>query len=274
MDYNINSLLNILNDIGIFPVFGIAFLIGTYIFWRESRIEEKDNNSIFDQWFITSIIVAVVGRVAYIIAFPDVFKNVEWFYLPYERFNNVVYLFRTLPWKYLAIWDGGFLFTAIAFAFLYFNFAYSTYIKKWAWKTMLNPVVLSSQFMLGVALADFAYLAKQQEVLLYSFIFLFIWLIYYLYVQITRKYKLKTMIVPVIYTLLSYILIIVIFLSQSITLVDRINTVILGIIVFTIVYKFIQSYTKPNLVVIESVSAVRQITITPNKAIKLGSLRK
>lgn len=266
------TLFNVIRSIGLFPIIIIIFIIGMYIFWRECRLVKKDNNSVFDIWFINTLVISIWSRIAFILANPTIFENVRWFYLPYERFNETIYLFRSLPWKFFAIWDGGFLFTAVAFAYLFSSFIAITMVKKWSWKEMLNPVVISSQFMLSLALIGLAILINKEDLLLYSFILFFMWLIYAIYIYFAKrshKYSLMT----IFYTGISFSFIGIMFWIQSENIVDRINTILLILMVIIILYLYVKKDKVEN-VIIEDVSNVRPITITANKAIKLGGINR
>jgi hypothetical protein len=274
MEEIFNTLKSVLDQLGLFSLLGIVFLIGTYIFWKESRITQKNNNSIFDLWFLSSLFVAIWGRISYIVAFPQAYRDLIWFYLPYERFNDTVYLFRNLPWRYLALWDGGFLFTAIAFAFLFSIYIFITFIKKWVWKEMFNPVVLSTQFMIVSALAGFSYYSEESEILLYCSIFFLIWAMYYAYVLITRRIALKPNFITVSYSLLSYSLLIFIFYSQITNIVDRINTILFAIMVLILTIASVSQQKVKNGEESLSEMTSNRIIVSPNKPIKFGSFKK
>ena len=89
----------------------IIYLVTMVIFWYESKNAQKNTNSIFDMWFFSSIVMIIWGRIGFIITFWDEFNQWNWFWLPYERYGDMMYIFRAMPWRLFKIWDGGFLFS-------------------------------------------------------------------------------------------------------------------------------------------------------------------
>jgi hypothetical protein len=56
---------------------------------------------------------------------------------------------------------------------------------------------------------------------------------------------------------------------------DKVNTLLFFVMAIIMVFLYVRDCIKPvNNVVIEDFSSVRRMTITPNKAIKMGSLSK
>ena len=127
----LNQIYEILSQIGFLPMLLIIYMVVMYVFWYNSYKANKDSGSVFDQWFFTTIIMIIWGRVAYIIEFWGYYMKWPWFWLPYEKYGDTVYWFRTLPWRFFAIWDGGFLFIPMFFAFLLLSYFYVVRVKRW-----------------------------------------------------------------------------------------------------------------------------------------------
>lgn len=132
-----------------FTLLVVTAIIGMYFYWSESKTLGKRRNDTFDGWFISLGGAALFGRIAYVIGNWSQFVNSYWFYLPYEKYAGEVYLFRAMPWKLITIWDGGFLFTAMLFGFLLGSLFFMLRLKKWSVREMVNPITLSTFWMMG-----------------------------------------------------------------------------------------------------------------------------
>ncbi|HQA99146.1 MAG TPA: hypothetical protein PLG10_02850, partial [Candidatus Dojkabacteria bacterium] len=126
------------------------FFIGLYIFWKEAVRSRKNNSSVFDA-FIVSIIVGVfIGRVVYIILNWSDFSSYIWYWLPYERYGDQIYLFRLLPWRFFQFWDGQ---IDILYTFLGVLLSQTLIVvfrKKWRWSEMFSAMYLSNWVMIAL----------------------------------------------------------------------------------------------------------------------------
>lgn len=127
----------------------IVATIGMYFYWSESKTLQKRRNDTFDGWFLSLGSAALFGRIAYVVGNWAQFVDSYWFYLPYEKYAGDIYLFRAMPWKLITIWDGGFLFTGMLFGFLLGSLFFMLRLKKWAVREMVNPITLSTFWMMG-----------------------------------------------------------------------------------------------------------------------------
>ncbi len=273
------ELISILNEtlesIGFLPLAFIAYILGMYIFWAESRAVNKNRSSIFDQWMISTFFMILWGRVSYILAEWHDFALLHWFYSPYERYGDKVFWFRLLPWKFLAFWDGGFLFTGLILGFLLFNFIYVTFIKKWRWRDMFRPTIISSQLLLSVILSIYGIFLKDTVIVMYGLVLLVLVTVFYL-LKFLKKFN-KDLLeilfyVELFYTIGSFLYIGVVFWSGDITVWDKVN--IFGIIFLSIFLVYVYYRDVKNIndkVVIESVSGSvnRKPSVETNKAIKV-----
>ncbi|MCA9376645.1 hypothetical protein H6763_01860 [Candidatus Nomurabacteria bacterium] len=185
-----NSLSFIPTSISFVPLLGLVYFVGMMIFWWEADLAKKNRNSIFDQWFFSTLLMLVWGRVTYIITSWDQFSQWNWFYLPYERYGEQIYLFRAMPWRLFSIWDGGFLFIPMFLAYLILGYFYTVYIKKWRWREMMGSVLFSANFLLGSALLLYGLYARDSRVTLNGFlVFIFSFVIQVVVHSIKRFYK-------------------------------------------------------------------------------------
>lgn len=244
----------------------VVFVVGMYLFWRESKLVNKNLTSIFDQWMLSAFVIAFWGRVSYIIANWHQYSQIPWFYLPYEKYGSDVYFFRLLPWKFIAMWDGGFLFTGLIVAFLFFNFVYVTFIKKWNWSEMLAPVVISSHFMLGSILAIYGSFIGQNDIVLYGGILLGIVVIFYLLRLV--KWKVGEIVyIDILYILSSFGFIAAVFWIGNITWIDKVNVVVMIVIAVLISAVYHRDCNNPESE--EEEIDTRTVSISTNKAIKV-----
>ncbi len=129
----------------------IVFFFGLYVFWRGCAESRKNRSSVFDMFLISGIFSSIVGRVSYVIIEWEQFSSYIWYWIPYEKYGDKIYLFRLLPWRFLSIWDGGLVILCMFVAILLSMTFYTLVIKKWRWKHMFFPIYFSATTMLGVA---------------------------------------------------------------------------------------------------------------------------
>ncbi|MBD3329693.1 hypothetical protein GF357_04335 [Candidatus Dojkabacteria bacterium] len=253
---------------GFIPLLIIIFIVGMYIFWRESKLVNKNLTSIFDQWVFAAVITAVWGRMSYIIANWSQYAQTPWFYLPYEKYGSDVYFFRLLPWRFLAIWDGGFLFTGLITAFVVFNFVYVTFIKKWKWDEMLAPVVVSSHFILGAILTIYGVFLEQQDIIIYGGVLLGIVVLFYL-LRFAKRQLGEVIYIDIFYILASFGFVAVVFWIGNISWVDKLNVVVLMILAVLISLVYYRDSNEPDIEEDSQYESSRPVSISTNKAIKV-----
>jgi len=128
-----------------------VYIVSTFVYWLASKYIDKLRNDIFDSWFFITAITIIWGRLSYVIANWHSFISSYWFYLPYEKYPNVeqIFWFRTMPWKLVTIWDGGFLYSAMFAAFLLSALIFIIRLKRWPIREMLAPISMSIATMMG-----------------------------------------------------------------------------------------------------------------------------
>lgn len=263
----ISNIINFVRSIN--PLIGlfIMFFIGLYIFWKEAVRSRKNNSSVFDA-FIVSIIVGVfIGRVVYIILNWSDFSSYIWYWLPYERYGDQIYLFRLLPWRFFQFWDGQ---IDILYTFLGVLLSQTLIVvfrKKWRWSEMFSAMYLSNWVMIALTYLFVGVQSKIDTWIKYG-VWMFIPFVLFLLLQgiLVNMYKDKRkevvrMILHNIFALVAVAIISYVYFSSSPQIVTIVGIVILlvwyiaGIIMNTIDSK------KVNNVTIESVSSVRQVSI-------------
>ena len=263
----ISNIINFVRSIN--PLIGlfIMFFIGLYIFWKEAVRSRKNNSSVFDA-FIVSIIVGVfIGRVVYIILNWSDFSSYIWYWLPYERYGDQIYLFRLLPWRFFQFWDGQ---IDILYTFLGVLLSQTLIVvfrKKWRWSEMFSAMYLSNWVMIALTYL-FVGVQGKNDIWIKHGIWILIPFVLFLLLQgiLVNMYKDKRkevvrMILHNIFALVAVAIISYVYFSSSPQIVTIVGIVILvvwyiaGIIMNTIDSK------KVNNVTIESVSSVRQVSI-------------
>ena len=263
----ISNIINFVRSIN--PLIGlfIMFFIGLYIFWKEAVRSRKNNSSVFDA-FIVSIIVGVfIGRVVYIILNWSDFSSYIWYWLPYERYGDQIYLFRLLPWRFFQFWDGQIDILYIFLGVLLSQTLIVVFRKKWRWSEMFSAMYLSNWVMIALTYL-FVGVQGKNDIWIKHGIWILIPFVLFLLLQgiLVNMYKDKRkevvrMILHNIFALVAVAIISYVYFSSSPQIVTIVGIVILlvwyiaGIIMNTIDSK------KVNNVTIESVSSVRQVSI-------------
>lgn len=136
---------------GINPIFilSVIYLLGLYVFWRSTAESRKNRSSVFDMFVFTGFLSVLVGRVMYIVVAWQEFANYIWYWLPYEKYGDKIFLFRLLPWRFFSIWDGQLIILAMFVSLILTGTFFAVVIKKWRWKHMFFPIYFSATTMLG-----------------------------------------------------------------------------------------------------------------------------
>lgn len=274
----IETLSNILENIGFLPVLALIYMFSLLIFWFESKQVKKDSNSIFDQWFVTTAAMIVWGRVSYIIASWDNFADWYWFWLPYEKYGGDIFLFRAMPWRLFAIWDGGFLFIAMFLSFILFNFLYVIFIKKWRWREMMVVIIVTANFMLSTFLFAYGLFTKTNEatrngliILAYTLVFQIMMLILRLVYKRKKDFFIKIgQILIILFTIGNIMLVSYVFLSVNISSIERWHVyayIVLGVVM--LISYLIDIKRNQDKLAAEQQSARPDITL--NQAIKASN---
>jgi hypothetical protein len=156
--YNVISMSNILGAIRNFLltlhplwVYLAISIIGLFIYWRGCTETRKNRSSIFDTFLISIGLGLLIGRISFLSIHWTEYSRFAWYFLPYERYGDTVYMFRLLPWRLMRIWDGGLTIFVAMVAFLIVLTVMILLVKKWRWYQVYFPAFFSMTSMLGIS---------------------------------------------------------------------------------------------------------------------------
>ncbi len=249
-----------------FVMYVILFFLGLYIFWRGCIETRKNRSSVFDIYVLSALISVIVGRVVYIIlAWDSVFSSYIWYWLPYERYGDKVYLFRLLPWKFFSIWDGGLIILAVFVSMLLSLTFFSLVVKKWKWEDMFFPIFFSSTGLLGFSFIYTGITSGFNAWIYRGLILIAILIIFYLLFRFISKIVKESSheryvlgYVGTLIVILSSVYILSLYLSQNLTVLENAFIGIFFVWSLTMSYFFISDLRKAR-VKIQSVSTVRSV---------------
>lgn len=132
-------------------LFLLVIVLGMYKFWKECSITRKENNSIFDMFFFSSIFGLILGRASYIISNWEEFSKYIWYWLPYEKYGDQIFLFRLLPWRFLRIWDWEIQIIVMFVGFVVSATIWAVFVKKWKWSHLYTPIFSSATSMIALS---------------------------------------------------------------------------------------------------------------------------
>ena len=271
----IDNLQRILTGINLLILFLLVIFIGLYVFWRGCVSTRKDNSSIFDTFIMSSLFGIVLGRISYIINNWSSFASQIWYWLPYEKYGNEIYLFRVLPWRFFRVWDWGIDILLMFVGFFTMATIWSILVKKWEWSHIFTTIFFSLQVMLGNSFLLLGGASGNEEWMVQGVVMLLIPLVMVFLKNSTkviakrRKENRVGIVLDIFFVLLSTLYISYTYLSIQITDIEK-----GGVIFFVIwsvlgVFFYIRSLKK-DPVVIEKVSSVREVSsIELNQPIKL-----
>lgn len=248
-------------------VYVILFMLALYVFWRGCAESRKNRSSIFDIFLISSSLSFLVGRIVYIILEWSNFSSYIWYWLPYEKYGDKVYLFRLLPWRFFSIWDGGLVIVAVFVSLILLLTFFSLVVKKWRWKHMFFSIYFASTTMLGFS---FLYLGITsgfkgwiyRGVGLIFILGLFFLLFKFIYKIVKNPLYEKYILgyIGTLIVLISSLYIVYLYISSDLSLLEDILVGIFLIWSFVMSFFFISDLRKAK-VRIQSVSTVRSVKI-------------
>ncbi len=248
MDQFLETIINVINQIGFWPLFILGLFLSLFLFWKESY-SHKDRNSVFDMWLFTILFAMFWARFSFIIANWELFESLPWALAPYERYGENIYFLRLLPWRFFDLRDGGFLFTSIFSAYILFAFLYNVLVKRWNWREMFLPVILSAEVLLVFVLIVYGALAGFADIVLGGFIIGgvilgFLSIIMFLRWMLKKNYMVEILpglinFVVMIFIVVSFALITRLFLSYDISPIDRVNVFVMNITGVVLAFYFI-----------------------------------
>ena len=251
----IEKAINFLSQINSSLVFIFIFLMGLIIFWRGSVESRKERSSTFDLFFLSGFI---------------------WYWLPYEKYGEEIFLFRLLPWRFLNIFDGGINILVMFVSFLLFATIGVVIIKKWKWRDMFPVIFFSAEAMLAMSFLFSGVIANnmgwivQGGVLLIPIILILIILSFVTPNTEGKEEKSLYIIVNIFLILLSTGFILYVYLKNDIELIDKISCLIFLIWSLIGSLSFLRE-ERGSRFSIERVSSVRTISSADiNQPIRLS----
>ncbi|KUK77881.1 MAG: transmembrane(s)protein [candidate division WS6 bacterium 34_10] len=273
---------NILDAIRIFlvnlhPLWVYLFLsiAGLFVYWRGCTETRKDRSSIFDTFIISIVLGLLMGRVSFLSINWSEYGRYAWYFLPYERYGDTVYMFRLLPWRLFRIWDGGLTIFVAMVTFVLILTLLVLFSRKWKWYQLFFPIYFSMSSMLGLSFIYLGIIESYKGWIIRGLLLVFLPLIFWsiskiLLLVIKNGVKRRKFLVyiGVLIVTLSTVYISYEYLSDSVSTFELVSVILL--LLWTAVmdiYTFIE-INKPN-VEIEKVSSVRAVDIEINQPIRI-----
>lgn len=256
-------------------IYLIIFVVGLFVYWRGCTETRKNRSSIFDTFFISIIFGSILGRASYLAINWSEYSDFVWYFLPYEKYGDTVYLFRLLPWRLMRIWDGGLTIFVAMIGFLIMLTLLVLFLRKWRWYQVYFPVFFSMITMLGLSFMYVGVVGDFTGWILRGLGLFVVPLVFWLISKIllfTVKNGIKrrkllvyigTIIVTAISLYISYE-----YLSDEISRFEFIFIIILLLWTAIMDIFLIIDINKPN-VKIESVSTIRAVDIEINQPIRI-----
>ena len=248
-------------------LFLLVIFFGLYVYWRGSMETRKNASSVFDIFLLSILGGLIAGRIIYVLSNWGDFSQTVWWWLPYERYGDQVYLFRLLPWKFLNIFDGGLDILVMFVAYLLSSSFLSSFVKRWSWKDTFPTIFFSGETMLSFSFLLLG-LSNQNTTWLYEGLILLISpvisIILITYVNKIQKPQRERKIYLWANVLLSTLTgsgVGYIYLSGGLDIFEKVTVIIflvwvaIGVLVFFLVAR------KTENIVIEKVSSVRSIEV-------------
>lgn len=239
----------------------------------ESR---KERSSTFDMFFLSGFFSLVGARIAYIISNWETFSGFIWYWLPYEKYGEEIFMFRLLPWRFLNIFDGGINILVMFVGFLLFATIGVVIIKKWHWREMFPVVFFSAEAMLAMSFVFSGVIANnvtwvvQGGVLLVPIILILIILSFVTPNTEGKEEKALYIFTNLFLILLSTAFILYVYLQNDISVIDKINCLVFLLWSLIGSLFFLRQETDSRLS-IERVSSVRTISSADiNQPIRLS----
>lgn len=271
----IDNLQNILSGINPLILFTLVIFVGLYVFWRGCISTRKNNSSVFDTFIMSSLFGIIVGRISFIINNSSSFMSQIWYWIPYEKYGDEIYLFRVLPWRFFRVWDWGIDIFLMFVGFLIMATIWSLIVKKWKWSHVFPTIFFTVQVMLGIAFLMLGGSSANEQWMVQGLVMLLIPLVLLFLSNSTKvinkkkKFNKVSMILDIFFILLSTIYISHTYLTTKITDIERYGVIIFAVWSVLGILFYIRN-SKKDYVTIEKVSSVREISpIEMNHPIKL-----
>jgi len=271
----LEKIQDMLNSVSPLILFALVVFLGMYVFWSGSMETRKNISSVYDI-FVTSLFGGlVVGRACYIIINWEQFSNLIWYWLPYEKYGDEIYLFRLLPWRFVRIWDWRIDILSMFVSFLLIATFWVLVVKKWKWSHMFTTIFFTAEVMLALSFILLGASTGNQEWLTQGIVMVLLPLVLFFLKNsvkkaIIGKSKLKILMLLDMF----FILLTTAYVTYTYLIVDISNAEKASIITFAVWSLlgliFYMKETKQADITIEKVSSVRTVSrLDINQPIKL-----
>lgn len=248
-------------------VYSAIFFIGMFVFWSGCAESRKNRSSVFDIFLVSGFLSGIIGRVVYIVSDWSSFSSYIWYWLPYEKYGDDIYLFRLLPWRFFSVWDGGIIILALFVSLIIFLTFFVLVVKKWRWKHMFFPIYFAATTMLG---SSFLYIGIISDfngwiykgLILMGVLAIFFFFFKFIF-KIVKNPLYEKYILGYIGTLIVFITsgyIVYLYLSSDLTMLEDILVGIFMIWSLTMSFFFLSDLRKAR-VSIKSVSTIRSVRL-------------
>jgi hypothetical protein len=256
-------------------VYLLLSIAGLFVYWRGCTETRKDRSSIFDTFIISIVLGLIMGRVSFLSINWSEYGRYAWYFLPYERYGDTVYMFRLLPWRLFRIWDGGLTIFVAMVTFVLILTLLVLFSRKWKWYQLFFPIYFSMTTMLGLSFIYLGVIESYNAWIIRGLILALLPLIFWAISKIllfliknSAKRRKLLVYIGVLVVTLSTVYISYEYLSDSVSTFELVSVILL--LLWTAImdiYTFIE-INKPN-VEIERVSSVRAVDIEINQPIRI-----
>ena len=270
-EFTRNFLIN-LNPLWIYLV---IVLVGLFIYWKGCTETRRNRSSIFDTFLISIATGLVVGRISYLSINWSEYSRYAWYFLPYERYGQTVYLFRLLPWRLLRVWDGGLTIFVAMITFLVILTLLVSLYKKWRWYQVYFAVFFSMTSMLATSFLYLGIIENYMAWIIRGIILFLVPVIFWAFSKIflfliENNYKRRKALIyfGVLIVTLTSVYTSYEYLSDQTSQFEFISVIIL--LIWNVISDIfiILDLNKPNIE-IEKVSSVRAVDIEVNQPIRI-----
>lgn len=245
-----------------------------FIFWRGMTETRKDNSSVFDIFFVSAFLGLVVGRITYILTNWASFARYIWYWLPYEKYGEEIFLFRLLPWRFLRVWDWGIDILIMFISFLFIVTVWSSLVKKWKWSHVFPTIFFTGICMLGMTFLLLGLVTLNSEWILQGLVALLLPCVRFILTKSTKavmigKKEIKVLTtIDTIFISLATIYLLYTYLISGSSYTEKFGIILWGIWSVLGLLFYLLTASR-NTVVIEKVSSVREVSsIDINQPIK------
>lgn len=269
----------ILTSVSPFFLLLAVLLVGMYVFWRGCSESRKDTSSIFDVFTVSLFSGLIIGRISYVITNWSRFSSSVWYWLPYEKYGDEIYLFRVLPWRFLRVWDWGIDILTMFVGFLLVATLWVLLVKKWKWSHLFTTIFFTAQVMLAISFILLGGASGNEQWIIQGAVMILLpTVLFFLKNSVKRimigKKEIRVLaVLDVIFIILTVIYTAYIYLTIEISDIERAGVITFVVWTFLGTIYYLYDLRKDN-VTIEKVSSVRVVSpVDVNQPVKLPQIK-